>query len=95
MDVTTRGVLAVIVVVLMTLAMVLSRRGSDALAAWLLTVGFAVAAGWAGLGVLWTHQNGAEGAMTPQLYASLVMTALAFGIYFGVRARDREGTFDS
>lgn len=95
MDVTTRGVLAVIVVVLMAVAMVVSRRGSDDLAAWLLTAGFAVAAGWAGLGILWTHQNGPEGAMTPQLYASLLMTALAFGLYFGVRAREGGATFDS
>lgn len=95
MDVTTRGVLAVIVVALMTVAMIVSHRGNETLAAWLLTVGFAVAAGWAGLGVLWTHQTGPEGAMTPQLYASLLMTALAFGLYFGVRAREDGSTFDS
>lgn len=95
MDVTTRGVLAVIVVVLMTVSMVVSRRGRGTLAAWLLTLGFAVAAGWAGLGILWTHQNGAEGAMTPQLYASLALTGLAFALYFGVRARAGEAAFDS
>ncbi|WP_426962751.1 hypothetical protein [Haloparvum alkalitolerans] len=95
MDMTTRGVLAVIVVVLMTVSMVVSRRGNGTLAAWLLTISFAAAAGWAGLGVVWTHQNGPEGAMTPQLYASLLVTGLAFALYFGVRARNSEEAFDS
>lgn len=94
MNVTTRGVLAILIVLLMTLAMVASRRERGSLAAWLLTAGFAVAAGWAGLGVLWTHEYGPEGSMTPQLYATLVMTAVAFALFFGVRAKDGEKAFD-
>lgn len=91
MSLTTRGVLALMIVLTMVAALLAARRGSEGLATWLMTAGFGLATIWAGLGVLWTYEYGAEGIMSPEMYLSLVMMGLALTIYFGIRAKDAEG----
>ena len=95
MSVSTRGVLAVLIILLMVAALIAGRRGEESMAAWLMTAGFATATLWAGLGVLWTHEHGPEGAMTAELYLTLLTMGVAFTIYFGLRAKDNEGIFGS
>lgn len=89
--VTTRGVLAMLVIAVMIAALVAGRRGKETLATWLMTVGFAVASAWAGLGVILTRQQGPEGMMSAEIYLSLLMMAVAFAVYFGLRAKDKAG----
>lgn len=89
----TRAVLAVLIVILLTAAVVASRRDAGNVAAWLLTAGFLAATAWAGLGVVWTFDHGPEGSMTPELYLTLVTTGLAFTLYFGLRAKAGEDAF--
>lgn len=89
--VTTRGVLALLVIGLMIAALVAGRRGEETVATWLMAAGFAVASAWAGLGVVLTRQQGAEGVLSPQIYLSLLAMAVAFTVYFGLRAKDDAG----
>lgn len=89
--VTTRGVLALLVIGLMIAALVAGRRGEETVATWLMTAGFAVASAWAGLGVVFTRQEGAEGVLGPQIYLSLLAMGVAFTVYFGLRAKEDAG----
>jgi peptidoglycan/LPS O-acetylase OafA/YrhL len=89
--VTTRGVLALLVIGLMVAALVAGRREEEAIATWLMAAGFAVASAWAGLGVVFTRQRGAEGLLGPQIYLSLLAMAVAFAVYFGLRAKEDDG----
>lgn len=88
---TTRGVLALLVIGLMIAALVAGRRGEDALATWLMAAGFAVASAWAGMGVVLTRRQGAEGVLSAQIYLSLLAMAVAFTVYFGLRAKEDAG----
>lgn len=88
MTLSTRGVLALVVVALMTAALAAARADREPLASWLMTIGFAAATLWAGLGVAWTWIRGDEGSMSPQLYLTLVTIGIAFTVYFGLRASD-------
>lgn len=91
MSLSTRGVLALLIVVTMVAALFAGHRGAELLATWLMTAGFALATAWAGLGVVWTYEFGAEGALSPEVYVSLVMMGIALTIYFGIRAKDGTG----
>lgn len=95
MSLSTRGVLALLIVITMSAALIAGRRGDETLATWLMTAGFALASVWAGMSVVWTHQFGAEGAMSSEMYLSLLMMGLAFTVYFGLRAKDNEGMIGS
>jgi len=89
--VTTRGVLAIMVIGLMLAALAAGRRGEDAVATWLMAAGFAVASAWAGLGAVLTQQQGPEGVLSPRIYLSLLMMGVAFSVYFGLRAKEDAG----
>lgn len=91
MSLSTRGVLALLIVITMVAALIAGRRGAELLATWLMTAGFALATVWAGLGAVWTYEFGADGALSPEVYVSLVMMGAALTIYFGFRATDEAG----
>lgn len=91
MSVSTRGVVALLVVGAMAVALIVARRGEEGLATWLLTGAFALASLWAGLSVVWAYEFGGEGAMTPQTYLSLLAMSVSFTVYFAVRARADAG----
>ena len=91
MSVSTRGVVALLVVAAIVVAMVVARRGEEELATWLLTGAFGLASLWAGLSVVWAYEFGGEGALTAQSYLSLLAMSVSFTVYFAVRARADAG----
>lgn len=85
---TTRGVLAIVVVLLMLGALVALRRERNAVAAWLLTAGTAGATVWSLLSVAWADAH--PSALRPAEYLGLAAMAAVFTLYFGIKAVNEE-----
>lgn len=88
---TTRGVLALLALGLMTAAVVATRRGREAGASWLMAAGFAVATLWTLLGVAWAYENPARSAVPWRSWAMIAPVAAVLALFYLQKAREREG----
>lgn len=86
----TRGVLAILGVVALTVGTVLHHRGREPPGLALFAVGFGIAGLWAGLGMV-QAQEGVEN-FPPETYLSAGASALALTLYFAIRSHRM--TFD-
>ncbi|WP_128478044.1 hypothetical protein [Halorussus pelagicus] len=85
----TRGVLAIIAWLLMTVALVTARRGDRLLGTWIMMLAFAVATLWSVLSMLWSQSN--PSALTPKLWITMVSMAASATVYFGYMGLHGEG----
>jgi len=77
----TRGVLAIIAGLLMTIALVAARTEERLLGTWIMTLAFAVASLWSVMSIFWAQSN--PSALTPELWITMASMAAAATIYFG------------
>ena len=85
----TRGVLAIIAALLMSVAFVVARTERRLLGMWLMTAGFAVASLWSLLSVFWAQDH--PSPLSPKLWLTVVSMAVAATIYYGYHGLHGEG----
>jgi hypothetical protein len=85
----TRGVLAIIAGLLMTVALVAARTEERLLGTWIMTLAFAVASLWSIMSIFWAQSN--PSALTPELWITMASMAAAATIYFGYMGLHGQG----
>lgn len=81
---TTREVLAVMGIVVLTIGTVVHHRGNQSGGYALFAAGFALATLWATLGMLQAQQGMAD--LTPETYLSGAASGVAVTLYFAIRS---------
>ncbi len=81
---TTREVLAVMGIVVLTLGTLLHSRGNQSAGYALFAAGFGVGTFWATLGMLQAQQGMAD--LTPETYLSGAASGVAVTLYFAIRS---------
>jgi hypothetical protein len=89
MAIDTRGVLAIIAGLLMTVALLVARREDRLLGTWIMMLAFAVATLWSVLSIVWAQSN--PSPLTPQLWITMASMAAAATVYFGYMGLHGEG----
>ena len=89
MAIDTRGVLAIIAGLLMTVALVAARTEDRLLGTWIMTMAFAVASLWSIMSIFWAQTN--PSALTPELWITMASMAGAATVYFGYMGLHGQG----
>ncbi|SIR02955.1 hypothetical protein SAMN05421858_1174 [Haladaptatus litoreus] len=82
----TRGVVAIMAGITMTVAIVVFRSGRKPMGLWLLSAGFFMASIWSALSIFWTQEN--TGALPSESHLLLGTTAVAGTIYYWMLAKE-------
>lgn len=77
----TRGVLAIMAGLLMSIAIVAARTEKRLLGTWLMMFGFVIATLWSVMSIFWAQSN--PSPLTPELWLSMSTMAAAGAVYFG------------
>ncbi|WP_276281497.1 hypothetical protein [Halorussus caseinilyticus] len=85
----TRGVLAIITGLLMTVALIAARSEERLLGTWIMAFSFAVASLWSIMSIFWAQSN--PSALTPKLWITMASMAAAATVYFGYMGLHGEG----
>lgn len=86
----TRGVLAILAGVTMTVAVIFLRSGRRRTGLWLLTAGFFVASIWSALSIAWAQAYPSRTALSDESFLLLGTTAIAGTVYYGMLAKDND-----
>ncbi|WP_458185406.1 hypothetical protein [Haladaptatus sp. NG-WS-4] len=84
----TRGVLAILAGVTMSIAVVVIHSGRRETGLWLLTAGFFLASLWSGLSVVWAQTYPNRTTLSAESHLLLGTTAIAGVVYYGMLARE-------
>lgn len=87
--VTSRTVIAILTAGVFTAALVALRRDAQQAGAWLLALGSASATVWSLLSMVWAESN--PSMAPPDGYLSLAVMGVVTTVYFGLRARTKQG----
>ena len=85
----TRGVLAIIIGLLITVALAAARLEERLLGTWIMTFAFALATLWSVMSIYWAQSN--PSALTPKLWITMASMAAAATVYFGYMGLYGEG----
>lgn len=89
----TRGVLAIIALVLLVVGVVATQQGRKHVGIWSIAFAFAFASLWSILGFVWAQDN--PSAVPSNQYVALGSMAVTATIYYGFKAMNATGLKES